>query len=100
MRKLQRSLVLVAAAGILAAGVARADSGDGGDNGMTPYYGDSWAALEAHDPSFPVPSMQAFADRAQARASWERARANLRDEAQHLRERVTHTTRRTDDNGN
>src|SRR5256885_1382665 len=45
MSKMNRaSLVVAAALAVGASSVARAD--DGGDNGMNPMYGDSYAALE------------------------------------------------------
>src|SRR5437870_8435928 len=47
MLKINRGWLVVAAAlAVGASGVARAD--DGGDNGMNPMYGDSYAALEGN----------------------------------------------------
>ena len=43
MGKHNRSLVV---AGLMAAAVAGTASAGGGDNGMNPFYGDSWAALQ------------------------------------------------------
>jgi hypothetical protein len=43
MGKHNRSLVI---AGLMAAAVAGTASAGGGDNGMNPFYGDSWAALQ------------------------------------------------------
>ncbi len=45
MGKHNRSLMV---AGLLAAAVAGTASAGGGDNGMNPFYGDSWAALQGN----------------------------------------------------
>jgi len=45
MGKHNRSLMV---AGLLAAAVAGTACAGGGDNGMNPFYGDSWAALEGN----------------------------------------------------
>src|SRR5256885_16120681 len=59
MRKPTRTLAFAAIAAAAAAGPALAD-----DNGMTAYYGDSWADVQAHNPNLTtVPSMQAQSTR-------------------------------------
>lgn len=80
----KRAALVVAIAG--ASTAAWAD-GDGGDNGMTPGYGDSWAALEGHTTA-PVPSMQAQLERRDAEAAFAHARASLADSAQQLRSKA------------
>ena len=45
MSKLTKQLILVAGLAIATAGAAFADGGDGGDNSMNPFTGESWAAL-------------------------------------------------------
>ena len=55
MRKPTKSLVFAAIAAAAVAAPAFAD-----DNGMTAYYGDSWADVQAHNPNLnAVPSLQA-----------------------------------------
>ena len=87
MHAIRKSLVLAAAGALLASGAAFAD-GDGGDNGMTPFYGDSWADLEAHTSTMPTPAMQALQDRADAQAAYVRARDRAHAQVQRWRERI------------
>ena len=94
MRIAPRHLIMVASIGVLASGAALADSGDGGDNGMSPYYGDSWADLQAHNPNMPSPAMQALQDRADAQAAFERARDHMRAVTQRWRDDITHMMHR------
>jgi hypothetical protein len=94
MRIAPRHLIMVASIGVLASSAALADSGDGGDNGMSPYYGDSWADLQAHDRNMPSPAMQALQDRADAQAAFERARDHVRAVTHRWRDDVTHMMHR------
>ena len=87
MRAIQKSLALAAAGALFVSGAALAD-GDGGDNSMSPYYGDSWAALQAHTTTMPNPSMQALQDRADASAAFAQAREHAHVTAQRWREQV------------
>jgi len=90
MRIAPRHLIMVASIGVLASGAALADSGDGGDNGMSPYYGDSWADLQAHNPNMPSPAMQALQDRADAQAAFAEARSRAHASVERWRDRVAH----------
>ena len=93
MRAVRKSLVLVAASAAFVSGVALAD-GDGGDNSMSPYYGDSWAALEAHTSNMPSPAEQALQDRADAQTQWSQAREHARVQVQRWRESIAHMLHR------
>ena len=93
MKKSIKPLVL---ATLLAAssGVAYA-TGDGGDNGMTAHYGDSWANLQAHDAdASTVPSLAAQDDAADARAAWSRARDRMHTNMQTMRDRTSNAFHR------
>jgi hypothetical protein len=93
MKKSIKPLILAA---LLAAtaGVAHAE-GDGGDNGMTPHYGDSWANVQAHDPdASTVPSLAAQDDAADARAAWSRARERMHTNMQTMRDRTSNAFHR------
>ena len=93
MKKSIKPLVLAA---LLAAssGAAYA-TGDGGDNGMTAHYGDSWANLQAHDPdASTVPSLAAQDDAADARAAWDRARERVHTNMQTMRDRTSNAFHR------
>ena len=93
MRK-SKSTILAMMIGAACAGPAFA-GGDGGDNGMTPWYGDSWANLQAHDPTAaPVPSMAAHEGAADARVAWANARERMRLAGQRLRDNTANTFRR------
>src|SRR5262245_55786572 len=46
----------VLAAGVIAASLAGTAGAGGGDNGMNPFYGDSWAALEGHGANLGSPT--------------------------------------------
>jgi len=86
MRKSTKPLVLAAIVAAFAAGPVLAD-GDGGDNSMSPRYGDSWADLEAHNPeAAPVPSMASHQDAAHAQATWDHARDSTRERMHHWRD--------------
>ena len=89
MRAIRKSLVLVAASAAFVSGVALAD-GDGGDNSMSPYYGDSWAALEAHTSNMPSPAEQALQDRADAQAQWAQTREHARAQVLRWRDAIAH----------
>jgi len=78
--------LLIALIAAVVSGSALADD-DGGDNGLSPFYGDSWAALEAHTTA-PVPSMQALQDRADAAAAWHDARVHAAATAHRWREEM------------
>jgi hypothetical protein len=96
MRNMLRIAAVAAALGLALGSVyARAD-GDGGDNGMSPYYGDSWAALEAHSDTMPTPAMRALQDRVDAQAAWAQARDHMRADVQRWRDRVGRTLHRTE----
>jgi len=93
MKKSIKPLVLAA---LLAAtaGVAHAE-GDGGDNGMTPHYGDSWANLQARNPdASTVPSLAAQDDAADARTAWNRARDRMHTNMQTMRDRTSNAFHR------
>ena len=83
MRAIQKSLVLAAASALFASGAALA-----GDNGMSPYYGDSWAALQAHTTDMPQGPNQALLDRAAASAQFAQARERAHATALRWRDRV------------
>ena len=89
MRAIRKSLLLAAASALVASGAAFAD-GDGGDNSMSPYYGDSWADLQAHTNAMPSPVMQALQDREDARAAFAQTRDRARAEVQRWRDQVAH----------
>ena len=91
MRAIQKSLVLAAASALLVSGAALA-----GDNGMTPYYGDSWADLQAHTPNMPMGPNQALQDRADAQAAWNRMRDNAHATAIHWRDEINRMWHRDD----
>ena len=95
MRAIHKRLVLAAASMVLVSGAALAD-GDGGDNGMSPYYGDSWADLQAHTSNMPTPVEQALQDRADADAAWARARDRAHATAQRWRDEVGRMLHRDD----
>jgi hypothetical protein len=93
MRK-SKSTILAMMVGVACAGPAFA-TGDGGDNGMTPWYGDSWANLQARDASAStVPSLQAQESAADARMAWANARERMRLAGQRLRENTSNTFHR------
>jgi hypothetical protein len=83
MHAIQKSLVLAAASALFASGAALA-----GDNSMSPYYGDSWAALQAHTTGMPQGPNQALQDRADAQAAWNRTRDNAHALAQRWRDDI------------
>ena len=83
MRAIRKSLVLAAASALFASGAALA-----GDNSMSPYYGDSWAALQAHTYDMPAGPMQALQDRADASAHFAQARERAHATALRWREQV------------
>ena len=85
MRAIQKSLVLAATSALLASGAAFA-----GDNSMSPFYGDSWADLQAHTPNMPQGPNQALQDRADAQAAWSHARDNAHAMAQRWRDEISH----------
>jgi len=87
MRAIRKYAALAAASTLFVCGVALAD-GDGGDNGMSPYYGDSWADLQAHTNSMPNPSMQALQDRADAQAAFAQARAQAHANVERWRDHI------------
>jgi len=87
MRSIRKQAVLAAASSLFVCGVALAD-GDGGDNGMSPYYGDSWADLQAHTNTMPSPAMQALQDRADAQAAFAQARERAHASVERWRDRV------------
>ena len=88
MRKSFKPLVLVAMTAAAMAGPTLAD-GDGGDNAMTPKYGDSWADLQAHNPqASAVPSLQAQEGAAEARANPAHPLQTMRDNMQRMRDRM------------
>jgi len=89
MRAIRKSLLLVAASATFMSGVALAD-GDGGDNGMSPYYGDSWADLQAHTRTMQTPAMQDLQDRADAKAAFAQARSRAHASVERWRDRVAH----------
>jgi hypothetical protein len=93
MNKSIRPIVLAAFVAA-SAGTAHA-TGDGGDNSMTPWYGDSWANVQAHNPeAVPVPSLQAQEDAAEARAAWGQTRDRMRSGMHRWRENASNTFHR------
>lgn len=88
--------IVVTASFALFSGAALAEGGDGGDNSMSPYYGDSWAALQAHQPNMPAPALQALQDRADAQAAFANARARVDQKVARWRDNLSRTIRRTD----
>ena len=86
---------LVLAALLAASSGAAYATGDGGDNGMTAHYGDSWANLQAHDAdASTVPSLAAHDDAADARAAWSRARERMQTNMQTMRDRTSNAFHR------
>ena len=83
MRAIRKSLVLAAASALFASGAAMA-----GDNGMSPFYGDSWADLQAHTPDMPLGPNQALQDRADAQAAWNHVRSNAHATAMRWRDAI------------
>ena len=62
-------------------------TGDGGDNGMTPWYGDSWTNIESRAPeATAVPSLQAQEEKAAAGQVWSQTREAMRERTQQLRD--------------
>ncbi|HEY1325711.1 MAG TPA: hypothetical protein VGI14_02155 [Casimicrobiaceae bacterium] len=94
MRTPLKALVLTASL-TLVSGAALAD-GDGGDNSMSPFYGDSWAALQAHDPNMPTPALQVLTDRAEADAAFANARDRMHRTVARWRDNFSHMIHRTD----
>ena len=92
MRAIHKSLVLAAASALLTSGAALA-----GDNSMSPYYGDSWANLQAHTTGMPQGPNQALQDRADAQAAWNRARDNAHATALRWRDEVNRLWHRGDE---
>ena len=68
MRKALKPMLLAAFVAGLSSVAAYADDG-GGDNSMTPHYGDSWANIQGHEATT-VPGLEANEDSAAARAAW------------------------------
>ena len=83
MRTNMRLLLVAALVAGWTSSAALAD--DGGDNGMTPNYGDSWAALQGRTAP-PVPGLEqtesAAADVALVREQWARMQAQVRSNMQ------------------
>jgi hypothetical protein len=104
MRKSFKPAILAALVAAAVASPALA-TGDGGDNGMSPWYGDSWTNVQSKAPeATAVPSLQAQEEKAPAIEAWGHARDNMRARTQHLREstsnafhRMTGTTSTTAD---
>jgi hypothetical protein len=92
MRAIHKTLVLAAAGALFASGAALA-----GDNSMTPFYGDSWADLQAHTTNMPQGPMQALQDRADAQAAWSRVRDNAHATAQRWRDEINRMWHTHDD---
>ena len=94
MRRSFRSAALAAIVATAMAAPARA-TGDGGDNGMTPWYGDSWANVESRAPEVQaVPSLQAQEEKASASAVWGQVRESARERTAHLRESTSNAFHR------
>ena len=104
MRKSFKPAILAAVVAAAVASPAFAE-GDGGDNSMSPWYGDSWSNVQSHAPEVTaVPALQAHEELAPAREAWGHTRDNMRARTQHMREatsntlhRMTGTTTTTDD---
>ena len=89
---------------ILAALVAAATAspafatGDGGDNGMTPWYGDSWTNVQSQQANAveatAVPSLQAQEEKAPATEAWGHTRDNLRERTARVRESTSNALHR------
>jgi hypothetical protein len=80
---------------LLAAGTTPALA-DTGDNDMTPFYGDSWAHLEAQNPSaVNVPSVAAQPG-VDVRATWHNAWSGMRERTADTWHRMTGTADRDD----
>jgi hypothetical protein len=90
--------LLVASLAAFASGAALAD-GDGGDNGMTPYYGDSWADLIAHTGDMPSGPMQALQDREEAQKAWAATRERMHVQAERWRDHIAHLLHHDEPNG-
>jgi hypothetical protein len=94
MRTPLKAIVLTASIA-LCSGAALAE-GDGGDNSMTPFYGDSWAALQAHETNTPTPALQAQTDRAEADAALANARNRMHETVARWRNNFSHMMHRED----
>ncbi|HSV17379.1 MAG TPA: hypothetical protein VLR71_03145 [Casimicrobiaceae bacterium] len=94
MRKSFKPAILAALVAAAAAGPAFA-TGDGGDNGMTPWYGDSWTNMQSHAPeATAVPSLQAQEEKAPATEAWGHARDNMRARTARVRESTSNALHR------
>ena len=87
--------IMITASLALASGMAHAD-GDGGDNSMTPFYGDSWAALQAHQSNFSTPALQALDDRGAANAALDNARDRMHRTVSRWRDNASRVIHRSD----
>jgi hypothetical protein len=94
MRDSWKSAIFAAMITASAAGPALA-TGDGGDNGMTPWYGDSWTNMESKAPeATAVPSLQAQEEKAPAREAWAQTRGAMRERVTHARESTSNALHR------
>ena len=94
MRKSFKPAVLAAAIAFAATGPAFA-TGDGGDNGMTPWYGDSWTNLESRAPeATAVPSLQAHEEKGPATEVWSLTREAARERAAQIRQSTSNAFHR------
>jgi hypothetical protein len=94
MRTPLKAIVITASIALFS-GAALAD-GDGGDNSMSPFYGDSWAALQAHEQNMPAPALQALQDRADAQAAFANARTRASQNVARWRDNFSHMIHRND----
>jgi hypothetical protein len=94
MRDSFKSAIFAAIVTATAAGPALA-TGDGGDNGMTPWYGDSWTNMESKAPeATAVPSLQAQEEKAPAREAWAQTRGAMRERMARARESTSNALHR------
>ena len=87
--------IMITASFALASGIAHAD-GDGGDNSMSPFYGDSWAALQAHQSNFATPALQVLDDRDAANAALHDARDRMHRTVSRWRDNASRVIHRSD----
>jgi len=94
MRKSFKPAILAALVATAVAAPAFA-TGDGGDNGMTPWYGDSWTNVQSKAPeATAVPSLQAQEEKVPAMDAWGHARDDMRARTAHMRETTSNAFHR------
>jgi len=98
MNKSFRPAILAALVAAAVASPALAE-GDGGVNGMTPWYGDSWTNVQSQKALAPqataTPALQAQEEKAAASQAWAQTRENVRARTARARESTSNAVHRT-----